>query len=72
MEISTTPMAEVQRKVQNIEIILDSLDEKGNTTPFDFKGHIPENIEDGDKLATKWNHMLKNAMEHNIFCENLT
>lgn len=50
-------LAEVQRKLQKVESVLDQPDEKGNPTPFDFKGHIPESPEDGEKLALKWKQM---------------
>jgi len=39
-------LTEVQRKLLKVEWVLYQPDENGNPTPFDFKGHIPENSDD--------------------------
>ena len=65
-ELSTS-VTELQGKIQKVESILNSNNRNESAAPLDFKGHIPENVEDGDKLALKWNRTLKMAMERNVF-----
>lgn len=55
---------EVQRKLLKVESVLNQ--KKGNPTPFDFKGHIPESPEDGEKLALKWKQMWLICTEQRI------
>lgn len=57
--------AEIQKKLVKVESVLNQ-PEKGNQTPFDFKGHIPESPEDGEKLALKWKQMWQICTEQRI------
>ena len=59
-------LTELQRKLLKVESVLNQPDENGNPTPFDFKGHIPETLEDGEKLALKWKQMWLICQEQNI------
>lgn len=59
-------LAEVQRKLAKVESVLTQQNESGNPTPFDFKGHIPENPDDGEKLAAKWKQMWLICVDQRI------
>ncbi len=57
--------AEIKKKLGKVELVLN---QTGNDeqTSFEFKGHIPESPEDGEKLALKWKQMWLICNEHRI------
>jgi len=59
-------LTEVQRKLLKVESVLNQPDENGNPTPFDFKGHIPENPDDGEKLSAKWKQLWLIVLDQRI------
>ena len=59
-------LIELQRKLLKVENVLNKPDQKGEPTPFDFKGHIPECPEDGEKLAQKWKQMWQICLDQHI------
>ena len=59
-------LAEVRSKIQSVNSILDSPPKTDSNTQFDFKCHISDSDDDGNQLAQKWSHAIRNAMEQNL------
>merc|ERR1712071_560556 len=71
---SVVALAETRWKLAKVESTLNELDFSGKEKQrgkFEFKGHIPENMEDGDKLAEKWKQVWDTVSEKKKLCDSI-